>query len=30
MNFTDNGQDHDIDDGFVCLGELFSYNGRLI
>ena len=30
MNFTDNGQDLDIDDGFVCLGELISYNGRFI
>ena len=30
MNFTDNGQDLDIDDGFVCLGEVFSYNGHLI
>ena len=30
MNFTDNEQDLDIDDGFVCLGALFSYNCRFI
>ena len=30
MIFTYNGQDIDIVDGFVYLGALFSFNGRLI